>query len=61
LAAAAALTLLDDPFAALDKPSIDFVLQQLTAAARDPARVWVLSGYEAPGQVPLAQVIDLGD
>jgi ABC-type multidrug transport system ATPase subunit len=61
LAAGAALTLMDDPFAALDKPSIDFVLQQLTAAARDPARVCVFSGYEAPDNVPLVQVIDLGD
>lgn len=61
LAAGATLTLLDDPFAALDKPSIGFALQQLSVAARDPTRLWVLSGYEAPGQIPLAQVIDLGD
>jgi ABC-type multidrug transport system ATPase subunit len=61
LAAGAALTLLDDPFAALDKPSIGFVLAQLRAAASDTARVWVVAGYEAPADVPLAQVIDLGD
>lgn len=61
LAAGAALTLLDDPFAALDKPSIGFVMQQLCAAASNPAQVWVLAAYEEPGNVPLAHVINLGD
>jgi ABC-type multidrug transport system ATPase subunit len=60
-AAGAALTLLDDPMAALDKPSIGFVLEQLRAAASDQARVCVVAGYEAPADVPLVQVIDLGD
>lgn len=56
----AAVTLLDEPFAALDKPSIRFVLDQLDAASRDPARTWVVADYEAPAGVLLAGVIDLG-
>lgn len=61
LAAAATVTLLDDPFAALDKPSIAFVLQQFAVAATHPKRAWVVAHYEALGQVPLASVIELGD
>ncbi len=61
LAAGAAVTLLDDPFAALDKPSIGFVLAHLRAASSDLTRVCVVAGYEAPADVPLVQVIDLGD
>lgn len=61
LAAGAAVTLLDDPFAALDKPSIAFVLQQLAIAATHPTRAWVVAHYEALGQVPLASVIEMGD
>jgi len=58
-AAGATVTLLDDPFAALDKPSIRFVLQQLALASRWTSRACVLAHYEAPEGVALAQVIDL--
>ena len=60
-AAGATVTLLDDPFAALDKPSVAFVLQQLSIAASQPARACVVAHYEALAGVPVAQVIDLGD
>lgn len=60
-ASGAALTLLDEPFAALDKGSIDRVLELLHEAADHPTRAWVIAGYEAPGDVRLASVIDLGD
>ncbi len=60
-AAGAAVTLLDEPFAALDKASIGLVLELLQDAARHPTRAWVLAHYEAPGDVPLAQIIDLPD
>lgn len=56
----AAVTLLDDPFAALDKASIGFVLDLLADAAAHPTRAWVLADYEAPGEVPLAAIIELG-
>ena len=60
-AAGAALTLLDEPFAALDQASIGLVLELLQDAARDPSRAWVLAHYEAPLDVPLVQTIDLAD
>ena len=60
-ASGAALTLLDMPFAALDKASIGFVLALLQDAATDPTRAFVVADYAAPAGVPLAGVIDLGD
>ena len=61
LASGAALMLLDEPFAALDKASIGFVLDILEEAAASSTRAWVLADYQAPPGVPLAAVIDLGD
>ena len=60
-AAGAALTLLDEPFAALDQPSIRFVLGLLQGAATDPERAWLLADYQAPTGLSLASVIDLPD
>ncbi len=60
-AAGAALTLLDDPFAALDKPSVAFVLRFLAAMASNPTRSCIVAHYELPTGVPLATVIELPD
>ncbi|WP_180126462.1 ATP-binding cassette domain-containing protein [Rhodoferax sp. BLA1] len=60
-AAGAAVTLLDDPLAALDRASIRYVLRQLEAASEHTDRALVLAQYEAPAGVALAQVINLGD
>jgi len=60
-AAGATVTLLDEPFAALDRASIDFVLQLLSEAATHVDRAWVVADYTAPHQVPLSHIIDLGD
>ncbi|MCH8617891.1 ATP-binding cassette domain-containing protein [Undibacterium sp. TS12] len=60
-AANARLTLLDDPFSALDKTSIQFVVQTLGQYAGDPARAWVLAMYEEPAGIPLSALFDLGD
>ena len=60
-ASRAAVTLLDEPFAALDKASISFVLELLDDAAADSTRAWVVADYEAPRGVPLAAEVDLGD
>jgi ABC-type multidrug transport system ATPase subunit len=54
------LALLDEPFAGLDKVSINFVLALLGQAAQGP-RAWVLADYQEPRDVPLAATIDLGD
>ncbi len=58
-ASGAALTLLDDPFAALDKPSIRYVTQQLQAAATQSERAFVLAQYELPADLQCAQTINL--
>ena len=60
LASGAALTLLDEPFAALDKTSIRCLLEYLQEAATHTRRAWVVADYEAPPGVPLAQTIALG-
>jgi ABC-type multidrug transport system ATPase subunit len=60
LAANAPVTLLDQPFKALDRPSIDYLLALLAEAAHDPCRAWVVADYVAPPGVVLAGVIELG-
>ena len=60
-ASGAALTLLDTPFAALDKVSVRFALTLLAQAAQDNTRLWVLADYEQPEGMTLPVLIDLGD
>ena len=60
-ASGAAVTLLDEPFAALDPASIRFVRELLAEAVEHPSRAWVLADYTAPAGVALAGVIELGD
>lgn len=55
----AEVTLLDEPFAALDKTSIGFLLELLEDAVDHPSRAWILTHHEAPGDLPLAATIDL--
>jgi ABC-type multidrug transport system ATPase subunit len=59
LAAEAPVTLLDQPFKALDRPSIDYLLALLAEAAPHPHRAWVVADYVAPPGVALAGVIAL--
>lgn len=61
LASVATLTLLDSPFAALDKASIGHLREFLSAAAQHPIRAWVIADYEPPSGVLLAHTVDLGD
>lgn len=58
-ASSAPLTLLDQPFAALDRPSIDHVRALLTEAAGNPARAWLVAHHETLGDLPLAGTIEL--
>lgn len=60
-ACGAAVTLLDEPFAALDKASIVFVTELLEDAADNPERAWVIADYAAPAHVPLVGTLELGD
>ncbi|MBX3659941.1 MAG: ATP-binding cassette domain-containing protein [Ramlibacter sp.] len=59
-ASGAALTLLDDPLAALDRPSVAFVTALLQEASAHPTRAWLVTGYEALADVALAGTLDLG-
>ena len=56
----AALTLLDQPFAALDKASMGVITELLQDAARHPERAWVVADYVLPTGVPMAGNLALG-
>lgn len=58
-ASGAAVTLLDEPFAALDKTSIELVLELLGEAAAHASRAWVVADYVAPRGVVLAHSLAL--
>ncbi|MEO8296766.1 MAG: ATP-binding cassette domain-containing protein [Burkholderiales bacterium] len=63
-ASGAQLTLLDMPFAALDRPSCNVLTARLAKAAAQADRAWVIADYERPeglAGVALAGLIDLGD
>lgn len=61
LASGAALTLIDEPEAALDKASIAYLHQALAAHASAPGRVLLLAHYERLGSLPWQQVLELAD
>lgn len=64
LASGAALTLIDEPIAGLDRPSTLYLQQALTSATQSPAvppRAIVVAHYEALDGVPWQQVLDLPD
>lgn len=58
-AAGTPVTLIDQPFAALDAPSVRVVSELLLEAAAHPDRAWVIADHEAPPDIPLASVIRL--
>jgi ABC-type multidrug transport system ATPase subunit len=60
-ASGADLLLIDEPFAALDAPSIAFVKELLGGMSAYPGRVVVMADYGAPAGVELAGLVDLGD
>jgi energy-coupling factor transporter ATP-binding protein EcfA2 len=59
-AAGCSVTLLDEPFAALDRASIDFVNQQLQEAHAQRQGVWVVCDYDAPSPWASADIFQLG-
>ncbi len=64
LSAHATLTLVDEPFAALDRPAIAFIVQRLHAMAgmlRERRHAWVLADYEAHPDLRFDGLVDLGD
>lgn len=59
LASGATVTLLDQPFAALDVASIHILKEFLSEAAEHLTRAWIVADYEAPNDVPWASVLNL--
>ncbi len=59
LASGATVTLLDQPFVALDLASIHIIQEFLQEAAEHPSRAWIVADYEAPHDLPLASVLNL--
>ncbi|MGE0098603.1 MAG: ATP-binding cassette domain-containing protein [Hydrogenophaga sp.] len=59
LSAGTPLTLIDQPFAALDAPSIRFLRELLQDASSHPSRAWLLADHEAPEGVVLASSIEI--
>lgn len=59
LASGAALTLIDEPFAALDHPSIRYLQVALAELAGQDARAVLVAHYEDLGAVPLAQTVSV--
>ncbi len=61
LASGATVTLLDQPFAALDFGSIRIIQEFLHEASEHPSRAWIVADYTAPTAVPLASVLNLDE
>jgi ABC-type transport system involved in cytochrome c biogenesis ATPase subunit len=59
LAAGAPITLLDEPFAALDKASMVWVKDLLQEVSDHPTRLWVVADYEVPPGITPGRVIAL--
>jgi ABC-type multidrug transport system ATPase subunit len=59
LASGAAVTLLDQPFAALDLASIRIIQEVLHEAADHPSRAWIVADYEAPANFDTTRVLRL--
>jgi ABC-type multidrug transport system ATPase subunit len=59
LAAGAPVTLIDQPFAALDAPSARFVTEYLADVTDHPERAWLVADHEAPPATPRGRVLAL--
>ena len=59
LASGAPLTLIDDPIAGLDKPSVTYLTQALNSCADEPGRVVVVAHYAPLPGVRWAHRVDL--
>lgn len=58
-ASGAPLTLIDEPVAGLDKPSVAYLTQLLARLASQTTRIVVVAHHEALADVPWGQVVDL--
>lgn len=58
-ASGATATLLDEPFAALDKASINFLLERLACVAHNTNRAWIIADYEVAQNLSTVLTINL--
>lgn len=58
-ASGATVTLLDEPFSALDKPSINFLIERLEIFKQHSDRAWVIADYEVPPNLATNLTINL--
>ncbi len=58
-ASGATVTLIDEPFAALDKASINFLINRLATFAPSSNRTWVIADYEVPTNLSINSMINL--
>ncbi len=61
LASGATVTLLDQPFAALDTVSVQLVRDFLHEASDHTQRAWIVADYEVPNGLRLADVLNLSE
>ncbi len=61
LASGATVTLLDQPFVALDLLSIRVIHEFLEEATEHTSRAWIVTDYETPQHLPLASVLNLDE
>jgi energy-coupling factor transporter ATP-binding protein EcfA2 len=59
LASGAKITLIDDLTAALDRGSIEFIIEQLITLTLDTKRHIVISHYDTLDRVPFALILDI--
>ena len=58
-ASEASLTLIDDPFAALDRPSVQVIRELFEEASEHASRAFVVADYDVPEGLSPTQVINL--
>ncbi len=61
LASGATVTLLDQPFTALDTVSVQLVRDYLHEASDHTQRAWIVADYEVPNDLRLADVLNLSE
>ena len=59
LSSGATVTFLDEPFAALDKASINFLIERLQPLTQNTKRVWVIADHEIPQNLSANFTINL--
>ena len=59
IASGAPITCIDQPYAGLDRPSVDVLRRFLNQEAAHPSRAWVIADYEADPALAWQQIVTL--